>query len=526
MLSAQAGIVARQICGRVPGHKVARLQRAGAMLRRKEMQRMLPAIATDTNVACNSALRAFLGGSLLIAPIVTTAQIGTITTFPIPGTGSLGITSGPDGNLWFTEPDDNKIGRMSPTGVVTEFPLPTYPVPTYGTYPVGITSGPDGNLWFTEYAGNRIGRISPAGTITEFPLPQPNRQPSGIALGPDGNLWFAESPCTGSVCVASYVNGEAVGKITPGGVISEFVTTTEATLYYPGMGSIVGGPDGNVWFTEAGTNSIGRITPHGVVTHFPLPMQFVTDYLAAITRGPDGNLWFSEDSPASSPIGKITPAGVVSEFPVPDNDGISGIVSGSDGNLWFIDNNSNLGRITPFGVATEFPLPPGNAARAITSGPDGNIWFVENAGYDPDAKSYVGRTQVSASINATAGFTGNWYNPGQSGHGFSIEVLPGNTMLAEWYVFAPNGGQAWIVATGPLNGTTAVLQGFQSVGPGALFPPNFNAATVTGQAWGTITFTFSDCNSGQVSWQPTAAGYTSGSMPIKRLTTPLGVTCP
>jgi streptogramin lyase len=25
--------------------------------------------------------------------------------------------------------------------------------------PVGITSGPDGNLWFTEYVGNKIGQI-------------------------------------------------------------------------------------------------------------------------------------------------------------------------------------------------------------------------------------------------------------------------------------------------------------------------------------------------------------------------------
>jgi streptogramin lyase len=50
--------------------------------------------------------------------------------------------------------------------VVTEFP-----VPTAGSGPEAITTGPDGNLWFTEAAGNRIGRITPAGVITEFPLP-------------------------------------------------------------------------------------------------------------------------------------------------------------------------------------------------------------------------------------------------------------------------------------------------------------------------------------------------------------------
>jgi virginiamycin B lyase len=54
-------------------------------------------------------------------------------------------------------PGANRIGRITPVGAVTEFPLPTA-----GSAPVGITAGPDGNLWFAEQAGNRIGRITPA----------------------------------------------------------------------------------------------------------------------------------------------------------------------------------------------------------------------------------------------------------------------------------------------------------------------------------------------------------------------------
>src|SRR5437773_1372460 len=33
-------------------------------------------------------------------------------------------------------------------------------IPTANSLPIGITSGPDSNLWFTENAGNRIGRIT------------------------------------------------------------------------------------------------------------------------------------------------------------------------------------------------------------------------------------------------------------------------------------------------------------------------------------------------------------------------------
>ena len=43
-----------------------------------------------------------------------------------------------------------------------------YAVPTLSSTPNGIAAGSDGNLWFTEYTSNKIGRITPAGVITEF----------------------------------------------------------------------------------------------------------------------------------------------------------------------------------------------------------------------------------------------------------------------------------------------------------------------------------------------------------------------
>ena len=45
------------------------------------------------------------------------------------------------------------------------------PRPHHWSGPVGITAGPDGNLWFTESQGNKIGKIVPAtGAITEYPV--------------------------------------------------------------------------------------------------------------------------------------------------------------------------------------------------------------------------------------------------------------------------------------------------------------------------------------------------------------------
>ena len=59
--------------------------------------------------------------------------------------------------------------------------------------PYGIAAGPDGNLWFTEYDGDRIGRITPAGVVTEFSAGITRTATDRDHGGPDGNLWFTEA---------------------------------------------------------------------------------------------------------------------------------------------------------------------------------------------------------------------------------------------------------------------------------------------------------------------------------------------
>jgi virginiamycin B lyase len=58
--------------------------------------------------------------------------------------------------------------------------------------------GSDGNLWFAVQTGlddtqtGNIGRITPSGVVTEFTVPYSGSQPSSIAGGPDGNIWFTD----------------------------------------------------------------------------------------------------------------------------------------------------------------------------------------------------------------------------------------------------------------------------------------------------------------------------------------------
>jgi hypothetical protein len=90
--------------------------------------------------------------------------------------------------LWFTE-FGGKIGRITTTGQVTEFSVGLTP----GGSPAGITSGPDGNLWFTESSGNRLGAINTVGQITEFSAGiSANSSPFEITSGPGDTIWFTE----------------------------------------------------------------------------------------------------------------------------------------------------------------------------------------------------------------------------------------------------------------------------------------------------------------------------------------------
>jgi virginiamycin B lyase len=113
--------------------------------------------------------------------------------------------------------------------------------------------------------------------------------------------------------LATCVFGLQLSFICPAQVaITEYAI---GTLYTYQPRGITAGPDGNLWFTEAGARMIGSINPiTGGITQFPFCTNACLWNPFAIVTGPDGNLWFSQ---AYGKVGNVTTTGVFTEFQLP-----------------------------------------------------------------------------------------------------------------------------------------------------------------------------------------------------------------
>ncbi len=132
---------------------------------------------------------------------------------------------------------------------------------------------------------------------------------------------------------------------------------------------------------------------------------------------------------------------------------------------------------------------------------------------------------ISTTTVVGPAFTGSWYDPAQSGHGLMIEMLPNNRMFATWFAFNVAGDQqAWFDGVGTYSGNSATIAAAE-LPTGGRWIPNFDPNAIVRNLWGSLTFTFYDCNHGRVDFNA-AFGYGSGSMNLTRLTMPAGLTCP
>ncbi len=371
------------------------------------------------------------------SPAASAPPAVSLTEVPIPtATGSATpstpkyVAAGPDGNVWFTDPSTNSIGKAALSGAVTEYALPTP-----SSNPQGITAGPDNNLWFVEAGANQVARITTGTTptITEYPLSM-GSAPQDIVAGPDGNLWFTESTGTYNF-----------GRITTSGSLTQYTLPGGSAPH-----DITVGADGSLWFTEPSANQIGRVTTGSspVLTTYNLTSGTTP---TSITAGPDGNLWFTETG--VNKIGRITTGSspVVTSYALYSGSQPSGIVAGPDGKLWITDMGTN--QVIPMTVSGTVPTSGGytiptstSGLAGITVGPDDRLWMAEGSAGQLAAATLAAVTTYS-------------YDPNHPGDLTAITDPDGNTWR---YTYDATTGNL-LSSSDPL-GDTKTLGGYDAAG--------------------------------------------------------------
>jgi len=246
-----------------------------------------------------------------------------LTEYTLPGFScSESIDDHPaDTKMWFTNGCANKVGKISTTGVITEYALPA------GSGPGGITAGPivagNANMWFVNNGTDKVAKITSTGVITEYALPAKS-DPVDIVTGSDKNLWFTNGG-TGKI-----------GKITPAGVITEYALPAGSHPV-----EIAADPSGDLWFTDFSNKKVSKITTAGTVTEYSV----AAGSPRGVTVDGGGRPWFTIQQ--ADLIGKLEANGTVRTFSLPAGSAPTGIDTGAGGLLWFANTlSSKIGSIT------------------------------------------------------------------------------------------------------------------------------------------------------------------------------------
>ena len=309
------------------------------------------------------ALVGAVGGNAVAG---ATSPVGTVTNYASSSiVDPSGLAVGNDGTVWFSNTNDNTIGRRTPAGTFSTRPAGQVEVSdqTFPVSPSHMTKQLDGTILYAEngticcdglLAAAGVGTITPNGQV-QPDLSSQTTAPS-IDVGADGTLWVGyPDGCSEVVAVCSQVWAGAI-------VVAQGFDMSPT--------AVAGGSDGSGWFLDGW---LTYVSPQHTLTEFRDLAALPT---GGIEVGDDGNLWFAK----GSAIGRITPAGVVTTFTDPTISSPLGLVLGPDGNIWFSNNgNASIGRITPSGVVTNYTGTGIDHPTDLAVAPDGGIWFV-NAG--------------------------------------------------------------------------------------------------------------------------------------------------
>lgn len=207
----------------------------------------------------------------------------------------------------------------------------------------------------------------------EYELPGANRMP-----------WSAHPDKAGHFWIPYYGRTNKIARLDPTtGAIEEFSAPNIGTA---AIHSAVPAEDGSVWFTEQGSNKIGRWDPD---------TQMITEFKDTIRKhtiriDPEGRIW------STGGLSRFDPkTGVFTHIPeVPT---CYGIALDNEGNAWFTEllTNGRIGKVDAKTLkVTKYTLPTANGRpRRIQVDDSGVVWAGEfDAGkiarFDPRTETF------------------------------------------------------------------------------------------------------------------------------------------
>jgi streptogramin lyase len=293
-----------------------------------------------------------------IGVIKAASHAVVLYTLPnIPGNQPIFLTFDGSGNLWFTTPNNSRIGKFDPsTGqFVGQWPV------TAGSGPWDLTFA-GGKLWYTEHLVSAVGSFDPSTHASrDFQTPTANSNPYGIAAN-GGLIWFTENN--------SSVDRIAVLDTTRSNAISEY------PIVLPVSGTphlIAVGAGGKPWWTEGWSNTIATLDPavatpgqcgttsgtcKGIqrfVAPAPATCSTAGTHTSGIAfQGSAELVWF--DNSLTAQVGSFSPSSKAFAMNTLGNCGAhphDGLDLDGLGNVWFDEEFANaIGELIP-------PPPPG-----------------------------------------------------------------------------------------------------------------------------------------------------------------------
>jgi len=368
----------------------------------------------------------------------------------------IGVAEAPDGSIYVADFDGNRIRRISQNGIITT--VAGNGVAGFNgdgglaqnariDSPLDVTVAPDGNVYFTDIDNQRIRRIGTNGIITTIAgtgtagftgdggqaTAARVNLPVGISIASDGSIYFAD------------LSNHRVRRITPNGVITTVAGT--GTVGFSGNGSLATAaqlssptdvevaPDGSFYIVDRGNQRVRFVNTAGVISTFAgtgtqgfsgdggqaTAAMLNNPYM--VSRAADGSVYLADSS--NYRIRKIAPNGIITTI-------------GGTG------ANSNTG---DGGLAVNAQISPsGQGIRA-----DGTLLLTPSV--------YVRTINTSGVINRVAGggaapFDGNLATAAQFTNTAGVDVMgDGTIIIADFDAHrirrvAPNGIVTTIAGTG------------------------------------------------------------------------------